>query len=45
MRDDGFSVLRCEDCGDTFPSSGDVVAPTCPSCGSGRVIPATEPLL
>jgi predicted nucleic acid-binding Zn-ribbon protein len=45
MKEDGFSVLRCEDCGDTFPSSGEVVPPTCPSCGSGRVVSATEPLL
>jgi predicted nucleic acid-binding Zn-ribbon protein len=45
MNDDPFTVLRCEDCGDTFPSAGDLVAPTCPSCGSGRVVSASEPLL
>jgi Zn finger protein HypA/HybF involved in hydrogenase expression len=45
MNEEGFRVLRCEDCGDTFPAQGDVVAATCPSCGSGRVVPATEPLL
>lgn len=45
MNDEGFRVLRCEDCGDTFPAGGDVAAPVCPSCGSGRVAPASEPLL
>lgn len=45
VNDDSFNVLRCEDCGDTFPAAGDVVPPRCPSCGSGRVVPATEPLL
>jgi rRNA maturation endonuclease Nob1 len=42
---DGFVlVLRCSECGDTFPiaTEGDS---TCPSCGSASVDPATEPLL
>ena len=45
MKDDPFQVLRCEDCGATFPAQGDVTAATCPTCGSGRVVPAAEPLL
>lgn len=35
-------VLRCSECGDTFSfEGGDAV---CPSCGSGGVDPASEPL-
>ncbi len=45
MNEDSFHVLRCEDCGDTFPAQGDVTAATCPTCGSGRLVPAAEPLL
>lgn len=36
-------VLRCSECGDTFPLDGGDRA--CPSCGSSQVDPATEPLL
>lgn len=36
-------VLRCSECGDTFPvQGGDQV---CPSCGSAEVDAASEPLL
>jgi rRNA maturation endonuclease Nob1 len=47
MSDDGglgLVVVRCLDCGDTFPiHEGDDA--TCPSCGGDRVEPAHEPLL
>jgi rubrerythrin len=37
-------VLRCSECGDTFPIAveGDS---TCPTCGNAGVYPAAEPLL
>jgi rRNA maturation endonuclease Nob1 len=37
-------VLRCGDCGDTFPAE-DREGRRCPSCGSDKTEPATEPLL
>jgi rRNA maturation endonuclease Nob1 len=37
-------VLRCSECGDTFPLNAEGDS-TCPSCGSANVDPATEPLL
>ena len=36
-------VLKCEDCGDTFPSRERPAA--CASCGSRNVHEAHEPLL
>ena len=36
-------VLKCEDCGDTFPSGTPGAA--CPSCGGKNVREAHEPLL
>jgi rRNA maturation endonuclease Nob1 len=36
-------ILRCADCGDTFPAEEE--APTCPSCGSDDLRTADEPLL
>ena len=38
------SVLRCGDCGDTFPTD-DTAGAKCPSCGSDDLNLATEPLL
>jgi ribosomal protein S27E len=38
-----FLVRRCQDCGDTFPATER--HPTCPSCGSTNVDPASEPML
>jgi rRNA maturation endonuclease Nob1 len=37
-------VLRCERCGDTFPTAADEPS-VCRGCGSDRVAPAREPLL
>ena len=37
-------VLRCRDCGDTFPMhKGEEVS--CPTCGGEDAAPAAEPLL
>ncbi|HYN36128.1 MAG TPA: hypothetical protein VEV82_04045 [Actinomycetota bacterium] len=38
-------VLKCEDCGDTFPTRSDAESAVCPSCGSENVHEAHEPLL
>jgi rubrerythrin len=41
----GLVVLRCGDCGDTFPIHEGEEDAACPSCGSVRHDPAAEPLL
>ena len=41
---DPVVILRCADCGDTYPAFGDV-EPVCPSCGGERSYLAWEPLL
>jgi rRNA maturation endonuclease Nob1 len=41
---DPVVILRCADCGDTYPSGGDVEH-RCPSCGGERSSLAWEPLL
>jgi rRNA maturation endonuclease Nob1 len=38
-------VVRCRDCGDTFPLHEGETGATCPSCGSKDHEPASEPLL
>ena len=39
-----ITVVRCEGCGDTFPTER-LDQAECPSCGSRNLHPATEPLL
>ena len=38
-------ILKCEDCGDTFPTGNDPESAACPSCGGENVHEAHEPLL
>jgi Zn finger protein HypA/HybF involved in hydrogenase expression len=40
----GVIVLRCSDCGDTYPANDDEEI-VCPTCGSDRAEVAGEPLL
>lgn len=43
--DDDLVVVRCVDCGDTFPIHESEVDATCPSCDGRRHELAAEPLL
>lgn len=40
-----ITILRCRDCGDTFPVDEDEDVPACPTCGGDRLEVAGEPLL
>jgi Zn finger protein HypA/HybF involved in hydrogenase expression len=42
---DDLVVVRCLDCGDTFPIHESDVDAHCPTCGGTRHEPASEPLL
>ena len=44
-REASLVVVRCLDCGDTFPVHESDVDSACPSCGGRRHEPAAEPLL